>query len=274
MLKSEKGKGRELEAEGSEVILPMNEMKGYVVLSPSASATDAASLAARAGVNFEKTIKMRIAISEAKVPEPDKWEFRPVSVSVVSAWAGDVQLHLGSIFASVMKMGGKAAHAEWNGFEINPRLVMKLIVALRLYDSLKGKAVNVENLIGLQYSFSSSSSELVKIEDMRRIRRYAEVVDTRSDTTLRFLKDIHRVWGRGFWDRVETIRKLLKRTRKLSYEEAVYMVERELNVCRLAARHLLKTDRHWSYYQWSAGKTVKVNGWMSKAVPYQPKFRD
>ena len=274
MLKSGKGKGRELKAEGSEVILPMNEMKGYVVLSPSALATDAASLATRVGVNFEKKVKMRIAISEAQVPEPEKWEFRPVSVSVVTAWAGGVQLHLGSIFAAVMKMGGKAAHAEWNGFEIKPRLIMKLIVALHLYDRLKGETVNVENLIGLQYSFSSSWSELVEVKNMRKIRRYAEVVDTRSDATLQFLKDVHRVWRDKRTERIEMIEELLKKTRKLSYEEAVYMVERELNVCRLVARDLLKSDDHWSYYQWDAGTTVKVSDRVHQVIPYQPKFKD
>lgn len=271
MLKTGNGKGRERKAEGSEGIQPMDEMKGYVVLSPSACAADAASLAARVGVKFEKTVRMRIAISDAAVPEPEKWNFRPVSVSVLSAWAGDVQLHLGRVVAAVMKMGGKVTKAEWNGFVINPKLIMKLIVALGRYDNIKGKNVNVENLIGLQYSFSCSYSELVGIDAMRKIRRYAEIVDTRSDTTLQFLKDEHRAWRGGSREMLED---LLKKTRKFSYEEAVYMVERELKVCRLVARHLLKTDRHWSYYQWSAGKTVKVNDWMSKAIPYQPKFKD
>ena len=78
--------------------------------------------------------------------------------------------------------------------------------------------------------------------------------------------------GRGGPDRVETIEKLLKKTRKLSYEEAVYMVERELNVCRLVARHLLKTDSHWTYYQYNAGTTVKVSDRVYKTIPYQPKF--
>ena len=274
MLKSGNAKGRGRKAGGSEVILPMNEMKGYVVLSPTACASDGASLAARVGVKFEKTLRMRIDISDAAAPEPDKWNFRPVSVSVLSAWAGDVQLHLGSVVAAVMEMGGKASHAEWNGFVINPKLMMKLIVALRRYDNIKGKNVNVENLVGLQYSFSCSYSELVGIEDMREISKYAEIVDTRSETTLQFLKDLHRVWGRGGPDRVETIEKLLKMTRKLSYEEAVYMVERELNVCRLVARHLLKKDNHWAYYQYNAGTTVKVSDRVYKTVPYQPKFRD
>lgn len=274
MLKSGKGKGGERKAEGSEGIQPMGEMKGYVVLSPSACASDAASLAARVGVKFEKTVRMRIDISDAEAPEPDKWHFRPVSVSVLSAWAGDVQLHLGSVVAAVVKMGGKTAHAEWNGFVINPKLIMKLIVALRRYDNIKGKNVNVENLIGLQYSFSCSYSELVGIEDMREVSKYAQIVDTRSETTLQFLKDNHRVWGRGGPDRVETIEKLLKKTRKLSYEEAVYMVERELNVCRLVARDLLTRDNHWSYYQWEAGTTVKVGDRMYETIPYQPKFKD
>ena len=67
---------------------------------------------------------------------------------------------------------------------------------------------------------------------------------------------------------------LLKKTRKLSYEEAVYMVERELKVCRLVARNLLQADDHWSDYQYMAGKQVKVSDGLVdyKVIPYQPEF--
>ena len=265
---------------------PMNR-QGHVVLSPSATAADGAALASRVGVGFEKKVKIRIAISEARAPEPEKWEFRPDSATVVSAWAGDVQLHLGSIFAAVMKMRGKgktekmvvarmAAHAVWNCFEINPKLIMKLIHELRLYDAFKGKTVNIENLIGLQYSCSSPGSGRIGIGDVRKIGRYAEIVETRSDTTLQFLKDFDRVLGggSGWMEREKKVENFLKKTRKLSYEEAVYMVERELKVCRLAARELLTRDRHWSYYQWSAGTAVKVNDQVYQQIPYQPKFKD
>lgn len=248
----------------------MKEKKGHIVLSPFASATDGTSLASKVGVKFEKAVRIRIAISDAEAPDPDCWNFRPVSVSVVSAWAGDVQLHLGSIFAAVMKAGGKTARTEWNGFEINPRMIMKLIVALRLYDSIKGKNVNVENLIGLQHTFRCSYSELVDIDDIPKVRRYAEIVDTRSVAALQFFKDYHRIWRRG--KNFEKVKVLLEKTHKLSYEEAVYMIEREFKVCRLVARHLLKEDNHWTYYQYEAGKTVKVGDRVYQHISYQPKF--
>ena len=250
----------------------LNHGGGHVVLSPTVCAADGALLATSLGLKFEKSVRLRVAISDAEAPDPDNWKFRPVSASVVSAWAGDFQLHLGSVVAAAMKAGSKATHAEWNGFEINPRRIMKLIDALRQYDSIKGKNVNIENLLGLQFSFSWVCAELVDIGDMARVRRYAEIEDTRSGATLQFLKDEHRIWrSRRNSDKIEM---LWKKTHKLSYEEAVYMVERELKVCRLAARHFLQADPHWTYYQQEAGKTVKVSDRMYKTIPYQPKFRD
>ena len=74
-------------------------------------------------------------------------------------------------------------------------------------------------------------------------------------------------------EREKNVERILRMTRKLSYEEAVYMVERELHVCRLVARQLLKRDRRWSYYQYEAGKTVKVNDNYSYHVSYQPDFK-
>ena len=237
-------------------------LKGYIVLSPSACAADGALLASRVGCKFEKTVKIRIDIRDAKTPDPDHWNFRPESAYVVSAWAGDVQLHLGSVVAAVMKIGGKAAHAELNGFVINPKRIMKIIVALRLYDIVKGRNVNIENLIGLQYS----RLELVDIGDMRKINRCVGIVDTRSDVTLQFLKDYHRVRKAMDFDAIEVV---LEKTHKFSYEEAVLMVERELKVCRLVARKLLQEDQHWSDYQYKAGKVIEVGNRMYEVIPYR-----
>ncbi len=248
----------------------LNHGGGHVVLAPTVCAADGASLAACLGLKFEKAVRIRVTMSDAVAPDPDNWKFRPVSASVVSAWAGDIQLHLGSVVAAAMNAGGKATHAEWNGFEINPRRIMKLIVALRQSDSIKGKNVNIENLLGMQFAFSSVCSELVDIDDMPKVRRYAEIVDTRSDATLQFLKDDYRTWRKG--KNCEKIEMLWKKTHKLSYEEAVYMVERELRVCRLVARHCLQQDPHWTYYQDKAGKEVKVSDRVYKIIPYQPKF--
>ena len=240
----------------------LNHGGGHVVLAPTACAADGASLAATLGLKFEKAVRMRVAISDAEVPDPDSWKFWPVSAAVVSAWAGDIQLHLGSVVAAAMKAGDKTAHAEWNGFEINPKRIMK------------HKNVNIENLIGLQYTSSCSYSTLHELDNMfkLKVRRYAEVVDTRSGETLQFLKDRYRIWK---LENSEKFDMLLKKTRKLSYEEAVYMVQREMKVCLLLARGLLQRDDYWSDYQYKAGKKVKVSDeWYEgyKVIPYQPEF--
>ena len=252
----------------------LNHGGGHVVIAPTACAADGASLAATLGLKFEKSVRMRVAISDAKVPDPDSWKFVPVSAAVMSAWAGDIQLHLGSVVAAAMKAGGKAVRAEWNGFEINPKRIMKLIDAFYLYDSIKHKNVNIENLIGLQYTSSCSYSTLHELDNMfkLKVRRYAEIVDTRSGITLQFLKDYYRIQRSE--KNSEKLDMLLKKTRKLSYEEAVYMVERELKVCRLVARNLLQADDHWSDYQYMAGKQVKVSDGLVdyKVIPYQPEF--
>ncbi len=252
----------------------LNQGVGHVVLAPTASAADGASLAAGLGLKFEKAVRMRVAISDAEVPDPDSWKFWPVSAVVVSAWAGDIQLHLGCVVAAAMKAGGRAVRAEWNGFEINPKRIMKLIDAFYLYDSIKHKNVNIENLIGLQYTFSCSYSTLHELDNMfkLKVRRYAEVVDTRSGETLQFLKDRYRIWK---LENSEKFDMLLKKTRKLSYEEAVYMVQREMKVCMLLARGLLQRDAYWSDYQYKAGKKVKVSDeWYEgyEVIPYQPEF--
>ena len=252
----------------------LNQGVGHVVLAQTASAADGASLAAGLGLKFEKAVRMRVAISDAEVPDPDSWKFWPVSAVVVSAWAGDIQLHLGCVVAAAMKAGGRAVRAEWNGFEINPKRIMKLIDTFYLYDSIKHKNVNIENLIGLQYTSSCSYSTLHELDNMfkLKVRRYAEIVDTRSGITLQFLKDYYRIQRSE--KNSEKLDMLLKKTRKLSYEEAVYMVERELKVCRLVARNLLQADDHWSDYQYMAGKQVKVSDGLVdyKVIPYRPEF--
>ena len=248
----------------------LDQCVGHVVLASTACATDGASLAADLGLKFEKVVRMRVAISDAEVPDPDSWKFRPVSAAVVSAWAGDIQLHLGSVVAAAMKAGGKSAHAEWNGFEINPKRIMKLIAAFYLYDRIKGKNVNIENFLGLQYISRCSYLSMNEFNNMFKVRRYAETVDTRSGETLQFLKDYYRVLRSE--KNSEVVERLLEKTRKLSYEEAVYMVERKLKVCRFVARHLLQGDSHWSYYQYQAGKQIKVCDQVHKIIPYQPKF--
>ena len=250
----------------------LNHGGGHVVLAPTACAADGASLAATLGLKFEKSIRMRVAISDAKVPDPDSWEFMPVSAAVVSVWAGDIQLHLGSVVAAAMKAGGRAAHAEWNGFEINPKRIMKLIDAFYLYDRIKHKNVNIENLLGLQYASSCSYSTLREMDNMfkLKVRRYAGIEDTRSGGTLQFLKDYYRIQRSEM--NSEKLEMLLKKTRKLSYEEAVYMLQRELKVCLLLARELLQRDDHWSDYRYRAGKLVKESDSVYKIISYQPKF--
>ena len=244
---------------------------GHVVLSPSATATDGAALASCVGMKFEKAVHMRITISETSVPNPDKWEFQPKSVSVLSAWAGDVQIHLGALVSKIMNTK-ESSRAIWNGFEIKPRMVMQLIRCLGICDRLKGN-VNIVNFLGLEYVFSSGPFTSVagydKIQEVRKCR-YAEIVDTRSESHLQYIEDEVKVWRDVGRDNID---KLLKKTHKLSYEDAVCMVENELKVCCLVARRLLQCDNHWSYYQYEAGRTVKVNNNNSYHVSYQPKFK-
>ena len=77
----------------------LNHGGGHVVLAPTVCAADGASLAACLGLKFEKAVRIRVTMSDAVAPDPENWKFRPVSASVVSAWAGDIQLHLGSTIA-------------------------------------------------------------------------------------------------------------------------------------------------------------------------------
>ncbi len=244
---------------------------GHIVLSPSATAADGAALASRVGMKFDKAVHMRITINETSAPYPDDWEFQPKSVSVLSAWAGDVQIHLGALVSAVINTK-ESSKAIWNGFEIKPRMIIQLIRCLRsnTFDSLTVN-VNIANFFGLEYVFMPFTcvSDYAGMQKVRK-HRYAEIIDTRPESHLQYIKDEVKVWRDVGHDNVE---KLLEKTHKLSYEDAVYMIEDELKVCRLVARRILQSDDHWSDYQLVAGKTVKEADNVYRCVAYQPNFK-
>lgn len=242
---------------------------GHIVLSPSATAADGAALASRVGVKFEKAVHMRITINETSAPKPVKWEFQPKSMYVLSAWAGDVQIHLGALVSAIMNTK-ESAKTIWNGFEIKPRMVIRLVEYLRINNHFNDN-VNIINLLGLEYAFHFGGST-GEYDDMQKVRqrRYAEIVDTRPESHLRYLEDEIKVWRDVGQDNID---KLLKKTHMLSYEDAVYMIEDELKVCRLMARQLLQCDDHWSDYRYKAGKMVKEAKNVYRCVSYQPDFK-
>ena len=193
-----------------------------------------ATIAAIVPIRFRMSLIEVVALTNGHIMD------NPWTKMILSAWAGDKQIHLGEVIEAA-RDAGDVPKVEWKGFELCPRKIKRLVWRIVPEDwHTTNPTVDYLHWFGMEYLVKDFRGIASPPPSRREWRQYVdEFVDLRPRESVRFWMDCRRLWD-DFHD-------AMRGRRKLSYEEAVELTASRFNVSRMVAERLVACHRNWSY---------------------------